>query len=108
MFKKFKVSKDTSNSIHGVSSEGSSVEGGAVSARRAMLDDRHRRRFFSHYDIGSLCATLNLSSMLKSIDRISNSQTGASAASAALRGVDDTNNEDVDHGDQVSNTLVLR
>ena len=102
------MSKDTSNSIHGVSSEGSSVEGGAVSARQAMLDDRHRRRFFSHYDIGSLCATLNLSSMLKSIDRISNSQTGASAASAALRGINDTNNKDVDHGDQVSYTLVLR
>ena len=101
------MSKDSS-SVHGVSSEGSSVEGGAVSARQAMLDDRHRRRFFSHYDIGSLCATLNLSAMMKSIDRISNSQTGASAASAALRGVDDTNNEDVDHGDQVSNTLVLR
>ena len=84
LFKKFKVSKDSSNSVLGVSSEGSSVEGGVVTARQAMLDDRHRRRFFNHYDIGSLCATLNLSSMMKSIDRISNCQTGASAASAAL------------------------
>ena len=121
LFKKFKVNTSSSKSeghssgvIHGgtmsnTSAEGSSCDGISQSAeRQSLLDDRHRRRFFSHYDIGSLCATLNLSAMMKSIDRISNSQTGASAASAALRGVDDTNNEDVDHGDQVSNTLVLR
>ena len=98
-FKKFKVSKDLSQD---------SVELISQSAeRQASLDDRHRRRFFSHYDTGSLSASLNLVSKLKSAER---RNTGASAASAALRGVldADAKNEDVDHGDHVSNDLVLR
>ena len=121
LFKKFKVSnKDhssnssvhsTSSHPHGISSDGS-IENNLsklenISERQALIDDRHRRRFFSHYDIGSLCATLNLNAKMKAHER-RNVTTGASAASAALRGADDTNNEDIDHGDNVSNDLVLR
>lgn len=111
LFKKFKVSKESGSQFSNTSEANSSVELISQSAeRQAMLDDRHRRRFFSHYDIGSLCASLNIASKIKSQER-RNTQTGASAASAALRGcsVDhDTKNEDIDHGDHISNDLVLR
>ena len=65
--------------------------------------DRHRRRFFSHYDIGSMCALLAGESALKSLER-RNTTTGASAACAALRGT----SSDQDQGDNVNNDLVLR
>ncbi len=121
LFKKFKVSSSHSTSVdrncssngQNATSEGSSVDVSSASQisqsaeRQAILDDRHRRRFFNHYDIGSLCANLNFATKLKNQER-RNTQTGASAASAALRGIEDTKNEDVDHGDQVSNDLVLR
>ena len=104
LFKKFKVSsKDTTQ----VSNEGSSIEQLSQTAeRQAAHDDRHRRRFFSHYDIGSLCASLN-QAKLKAAER-KNTHTGASAASAALRGSLEDGAEEIDHGDHVSNDLVLR
>ena len=120
LFKKFKVNTSSSKSeghssgvIHGhggtmsnTSAEGSSCDGISQSAeRQSLLDDRHRRRFFSHYDIGSLCASLSISVQLKNQEK---RNTGASAASAALRGIEDSNNEDTDQGDHVSNELVLR
>ena len=118
LFKKFKVnsssassstSKAADHNVGNSSNEGSSVENG-ISERQASLDDRHRRRFFNHFDIGSLSASLNLSVKLKSQEsRSRNIQTGASAASAALRGgIDECNSEDIDHGDHVCNDLVLR
>ena len=104
LFKKFKVSKDSTQP----SSEGSSIEQLSQTAeRQAAHDDRHRRRFFSHYDIGSLCASLNVAAKLKAHER-KNTHTGASAASAALRGSIEDGGEDIDHGDHVSNDLVLR
>ena len=105
LFKKFKVSNSKENSV---SNEGSSLEQLSQTAeRQAAHDDRHRRRFFSHYDIGSLCASLN-QAKLKSNER-KNTHTGASAASAALRGGNaEDGSEEVDHGDHVSNDLVLR
>ena len=109
LFKKFKVnsgSKDQTTGVMSNTSEGSSCEGVSQSAeRQSMLDDRHRRRFFSHYDIGSLCASLSMSVQLKNQEK---RNTGASAASAALRGIEDANNEDTDQGDHISNELVLR
>ena len=110
LFKKFKVnsgSKDhQTTGVMSNTSEGSSCEGVSQSAeRQSMLDDRHRRRFFSHFDIGSLCASLSMSVQLKNQEK---RNTGASAASAALRGIEDANNEDTDQGDHISNELVLR
>ena len=122
LFKKFKVNTSSSKSeggghgggLHGhgstmsnTSAEGSSCDGGISQSaeRQSLLDDRHRRRFFSHYDIGSLCASLSISVQLKNQEK---RNTGASAASAALRGIEDANNEDTDQGDHVSNELVLR
>ena len=106
LFKKFKVNSSKEGTISNTNSEGSSCEGITQSAeRQSMLDDRHRRRFFSHHDIGSLCASLSVSAQMKNQEK---RNTGASAASAALRGIDDANNEDVDHGDHVCNDLVLR
>ena len=131
LFKKFKVNTSSksvdghhghhssgSGGIHGghhggggtmsnTSAEGSSCDGGISQSaeRQSLLDDRHRRRFFSHYDIGSLCASLSISVQMKNQEK---RNTGASAASAALRGIEDSNNEDTDQGDHVSNELVLR
>ena len=72
-----------------------------------FLDDRHRRRFFSHYDISSVCASLSVSTHLKTLER-RNTTTGASAASAALRNGGGESMDDLDQGDHVSNNLVLR
>ena len=84
---------------------------------QAAMDDRHRRKFFSHHDISSLCASLggiaHAARAKEALER-RNTTTGASAASAALRsnhndGVNSsTDSSDVDHGDNVSNELVLR
>ncbi len=119
LFKKLRVGGNSSNSSNrGDDSTKNSVDSASVNAgnstgnesrqadRQAVLDDRHRRRFFSHYDIGSLCSSLRVSSQLKSLER-RNTPTGASAASAALRGTED-NKDEADQGDQVSNDLVLR
>ncbi|QQP50144.1 Uncharacterized protein FKW44_011048, partial [Caligus rogercresseyi] len=75
-------------------------------------EDRHRRRFFAHYDIASVCASLSPSGHLKTLER-RNTTTGASAASAALRHSRDTSSDasptpDADQGDHISNSLVLR
>ena len=108
LFKKFKVSNSSKDTTT-VSNEGSSLEQLSQTAeRQAAHDDRHRRRFFSHYDIGSLCASLN-QAKLKAAER-KNTHTGASAASAALRGgsLAEDGSEEIDHGDHVSNDLVLR
>lgn len=102
LFKKFKVTGSTNqSSIESADGSGNNL----AAERQASLDDRHRRRFFSHYDIGSLSASLSVSAHMKSQEK---RNTGASAASAALRGIEDTSGEEVDHGDQVSNDLVLR
>jgi len=76
-------------------------------------EDKHRRRFFSHHDIGSVCASLSVTAQLRTLQR-RNTTTGASAASAALRssgpssaGSDSPENEDQDQGDGISNELVL-
>ncbi len=121
LFKKLRVGGGNSNnsndssaknsvdisSASGVASTTSNSDAQARAAdRQAVLDDRHRRRFFSHHDIGSLCASLRVSSQLKSLER-RNTPTGASAASAALRGTED-NKDEADQGDHVSNNLVLR
>ena len=70
------------------------------------VEDKHRRSFFSHLDIGSVCASLRT---------LQRRNTGASAASSALRssgpsynGSDSPDNEDADQGDGVNNDLVLR
>ena len=74
-------------------------------------EDKHRRRFFSHHDIGSVCASLSVTAQLRTLQR-RNTTTGASAASAALRncgGGDSPESEDGgDPGDGVSNEQVLR
>ena len=82
---------------------GSVISGEGSDASGKIGDERHRRRFFSHYDIGSICSTLSGTLALKSLER-RNTTTGASAASAALRG----ELIDQDQGDNVSNDLVLR
>ena len=89
----------------------------AKAMAQAAMDDRHRRKFFSHHDISSLCASLggiaHAARAKEALER-RNTTTGASAASAALRsshndGVNSsTDSSDVDHGDNVSNELVLR
>ena len=104
------------------SSENTSKRSAAVMAQ-AAIDDRHRRKFFSHHDVASLCASLGGSAHAarakEALER-RNTTTGASAASAALRSGQTTTNEgssatlsgdshcDVDNGDNVSNELVLR
>lgn len=72
-------------------------------------EDKHRRRFFSHYDTASVCASLSITAQLRTLQR-RNTTTGASAASAALRGGGDSldNHCETDHGDGVNNQLVLR
>ena len=102
LFKKFRSSKEDDASSEAVSSS----EAAAASSLSDGLDDRHRRRFFSHYDVGSVCASLSLSSQLKTLER-RNTTTGASAASAALRSGEAAQGEK-DQGDNVSNELVLR
>ena len=103
------------------SSENISKRTAAVMAQAAM-DDRHRRKFFSHHDVSSLCASLggiaHAARAKEALER-RNTTTGASAASAALRSGHSVNNDgsggpssndasDVDHGDNISNELVLR
>ena len=74
-------------------------------------EDKHRRRFFSHHDIGSVCASLSVTAQLRTLQR-RNTTTGASAASAALRnsggGESPESEESGDPGDGVSNEQVLR
>ena len=73
-------------------------------------EDKHRRRFFSHHDIGSVCASLSVIAQLRTLQR-RNTTTGASAASAALRnsgGGESPDSEEADQGDGVNNDLVLR
>ena len=74
-------------------------------------EDKHRRRFFSHHDIGSVCASLSVTAQLRTLQR-RNTTTGASAASAALRnsgsGGESPDSEEADQGDGVNNDLVLR
>ena len=72
-------------------------------------EDKHRRRFFSHYDTASVCASLSITAQLRTLQR-RNTTTGASAASAALRGGGDSldSHIETDHGDGINNELVLR
>ncbi len=94
LFKKFRSSKDES------------LDGLVVSALPdRSAEDRHRRRFFSHYDVSSVCATLSANGLAARTLARRNTTTGASAASAALR---NTAGADTDAGDNVSNELVLR
>ena len=94
----------------------------AAAMAQAAIDDRHRRKFFSHHDVSSLCASLggmaHVARAKEALER-RNTTTGASAASAALRSGHSASNDgsgvnsssdspDVDHGDNVSNELVLR
>jgi hypothetical protein len=69
-------------------------------------------RFFLHHDIGSMCARISgVAGQIKLLER-RNTTTGASAASAALRngsGAESPDSkDDADHGDGISNELVLR
>lgn len=99
----------------GVSENGVNGKGGADIANCDTLDnkaeDKHRRRFFSHFDTASVCASLSVSAQLRTLQR-RNTTTGASAASAALRGGQNGDSLDsdieADHGDGVNNELVLR
>ena len=72
-------------------------------------EDKHRRRFFSHYDTASVCASLSITAQLRTLQR-RNTTTGASAASAALRGGGDSLDSQVetDQGDGINNEQVLR
>ena len=74
-------------------------------------EDKHRRRFFSHFDTASVCASLSVSAQLRTLQR-RNTTTGASSASAALRGGQNGDSLDsdieADHGDGVNNEQVLR
>ena len=79
----------------------SAASSGSQSAA-SRLDDRHRRRFFSHHDVCSMCSTLQ--PIDKATSTGTSSNTGASAACAALKGAGDNQ----DQGDNVSNDLVLR
>ena len=116
---KFKDSDGNSN--ENSNSENTSKRNAAAMAQ-AAIDDRHRRKFFSHHDVSSLCASLGgLAHAARAKEALErrNTTTGASAASAALRSSHAASNEgsnvnsssdaaDVDHGDNVSNELVLR
>ena len=113
--------KSDGNSNENSNSENTSKRNAAAMAQ-AAIDDRHRRKFFSHHDVSSLCASLggiaHAARAKEALER-RNTTTGASAASAALRSNHAVGNEgssvnsssdspDVDHGDNVSNELVLR
>ena len=97
------VGKTTSTAQNG-------VNGAELDSLDRQLEDRHRRRFFLHHDIGSVCASLSATTHLKTLER-RNTTTGASAASAALRNSDAAkkgDNVEKDPGDNISNDLVLR
>ena len=94
------ASSNTSGSELKNSSSAASSGGQSAASR---LDDRHRRRFFSHHDVCSMCSTLQPIDKATSTGGTS-SNTGASAACAALKGAGDNQ----DQGDNVSNDLVLR
>ena len=109
LFKKLRGSKE-SNPDPGALSF--TKEGDGTLDRQALLDDCHRRRFFLHHDVGSMCARMaGVANQIKMLER-RNTTTGASAASAALRNGSGSespeNKDDGDHGDGVSNELVLR
>ena len=88
----------------------------AAALAQAALDDRHRRKFISHHDVASLCASLGGSAQIRAKEALErrNTTTGASAASAALRsGNSEVSSSadsslDFDNGDNISNELVLR
>ena len=108
LFKKFRGSKESNPDP--ASLFGKEIDGSLD--RQAVLDDCHRRRFFLHHDIGSMCARLSgVPNQIKLLER-KNTTTGASAASAALRNGSGSESldskEDGDHGDGISNELVLR
>ena len=94
------ASSNTSGSELKNSSSAAASSGSQSAASR--LDDRHRRRFFSHHDVCSMCSTLQ--PIDKATSTGTSSNTGASAACAALKGAGDNQ----DQGDNVSNDLVLR
>ena len=96
------ASSNTSGSELKNSSSAASSGGNSQSVA-SRLDDRHRRRFFSHHDVCSMCSTLQPIDKATSTGGTS-SNTGASAACAALKGAGDNQ----DQGDNVSNDLVLR
>ena len=97
--------QESESSVVGGNNASNSSSGGGDDQHHVELD-RHRRRFFSHYDIGSVCASLSPGAQLKTLER-RNTTTGASAASAALRNANG-DNVDKDVGDNVSNELILR
>jgi len=109
--------KDSDGSSNENNTSDSVSKRNAAAMAQAAMDDRHRRKFFSHHDISSLCAsmggTAHAARAKEAIER-RNTTTGASAASAALRSSNTSGNDstidspDVDHGDNVSNELVLR
>ena len=116
-----KIKDSDGCSSENTNSENTSKRNAAAMAQ-AAVDDRHRRKFFSHHDVSSLCASLggtaHVARAKEALER-RNTTTGASAASAALRSGHSVGNEgtggilssessDVDHGDNVSNGLVLR
>lgn len=107
LFKKLRGSKESNPDP---SSFGKEADGSLD--RQAIQDDSHRRRFFLHHDVGSICAKLTgATQQIKLLER-KNTTTGASAASAALRNglssESQDSKEDLDHGDGISNDLVLR
>ena len=103
----FKSSTQQQRSLFKKLRGGSLKDGDTPDSIDKFVDDRHRRRFFYHYDISSVAASLSFST-LKSLER-RNTTTGASAASAALRNGDSMDSSsDADQGDNISNELVLR
>ena len=107
LFKKFRGGSKDSDDKSGTAIDSTHLSDAANNGER-LAEDRHRRRFFSHYDIGSVCATLSVSTQLKTLER-RNTTTGASAASAALRNTTgQAADVEKDLGDNVSNELVLR
>jgi hypothetical protein len=126
LFKKFRsTSSKEEHNVHHVNAPNGVLNGvGASDVSNAassssgfgedrMVEDRHRRRFFYHFDTGSVCASLSVSSQHKTLER-RNTTTGASAACAALRGTDGGGGDatasaaEKDLGDNISNDLVLR
>ena len=99
------ISVNASSNTSGSELKNSAASSGGNSGQSAAsrLDDRHRRRFFSHHDVCSMCSTLQPIDKATSTGGTS-SNTGASAACAALKGAGDNQ----DQGDNVSNDLVLR
>ena len=100
------ISVNASSNTSGSELKNSSLaasSGGNSQSAASRLDDRHRRRFFSHHDVCSMCSTLQPIDKATSTGGTS-SNTGASAACAALKGAGDNQ----DQGDNVSNDLVLR